>query len=238
MTDATFEQLVLIVYEQFKKIETLSKQLEDLDTLYKELSDDYVKLQLEKIELEQALHTSGDSAHSTVVRAHDVLEDITPVPVEEMATTTPEVTEHIDSGMFTNDTVPSLARVTGTTSDKCYALTAVLGELDQGVSVSKRILIEQKLFEYRPDSSGRLRYTPTDWFREYALDHNILAEFTGKTSSSNRAKTFTWYKVTPSGVNTIKKTATGEIVWKQFWHGNNEYSGYIPVSTLPSETNN
>lgn len=238
MTDATFEQLVFIVSEQFKKIETLSKQLEDLDTLYKELSDDYVKLQLEKIELEQALHTSDDLDNSTVVRAHDVLEDITPVPVEEMATTTPNVTEHVDSGMFTNNTVPSLARVTGTTSDKCYSLTSVLEELEQGVSVSKRILIEQKLFEYRADESGRSRYTPTDWFREYALDHNTLAEFTGNANSSKGAKTFTWYKVTPTGVDTIKKTATGDIVWKQFWNGNNAYSGYIPVSTLPSETNN
>jgi hypothetical protein len=237
MTDATFEQLVFIVSEQFKKIETLNKQLEDLDTLYKELSDDYLKLQLEKIELEQALQTI-DSDTETEVCAHDVLEDIIPVPVDEMATTTPNVAEHIDSGMFTNNTVPSLARVTGTTSDKCYALTAVLEELDQGVSVSKRILMEQNLFEYRADESGRSRYTPTDWFREYAIDHNILAEFTGNANSANGTKTFTWYKVTPSGIDTIKRTATGEIVWKQFWNGDHEYAGYIPVTTSRDETNN
>lgn len=237
MTDATFEQLVFIVSEQFKKIETLNKRLEDLDTLYKELSDDYLKLQLEKIELEQALQTI-DSDTETTVCAHDVLEEITPVPVDEMATTTPNVTEHVDSGMFTNNTVPSLARVTGTTSDKCYALTAVLEELEQGVSVSKRILIEQKLFEYRADESGRSRYTPTDWFREYALDHSILAEFTGNANSSKGAKTFTWYKVTPAGIDTIKKTATGDIVWKQFWNGDNEYSGYIPVNTTNNNADN
>ena len=228
MTDATFEQLVNIVSEQFKQINTLRSQYEDLDMMYKELSDDYCNLQLEKLELERILN--GGLDESLFNDSSD--SGIQAVPVNEMAITKPTEEPTKGDGIFPTPASAVHSMVTGTTDQKCHCLTTVLKELEPDPTTSRRILIAQKLFEYRKDENGKNRLMPTDWFKEYGISHGIIAEFTGHTSTKKGPKTFSWYKITEEGKDIIKGTAMGEIVWKYFAGpgcDDDDCCGYFPV---------
>jgi hypothetical protein len=223
--NSSIASLINMLESMYNENTRLRKELSELDTLYQQLGDDYIKIQLELNELR--LHMSIDDEISESCTCEHC------IPVEEMATTHPEEVK------VTTEIMPSPASVghsmvTGTTEKRCSTITAVLSELDQGISVSKRVLINQNLFEYT-DESGSNRFTPTKWFAEYALAHGILAAFTGHATTEHGQKTFTWYKVTDGGKQIIKDTAQGNIVWKQFTDGPSEWEGYIPVPSTETK---
>lgn len=234
MNNPTIEKLVSIVHDLFDQNKALREQLTQLEVNYQELADDYIKLQLENTELKRSDYyvNTTMAAGTPAPGVEDRLEDLyNPVPMDQLATVHPEEPKK-DNGIFPSPASVSNSMVTGTTDDRCYALTAVLQELPQGVSVSKRVLIEQHLFEYKIDDSGHNRYQPTEWFREYALAHGILAEFTGHAATKSGEKVFKWYKVTNHGKQIIKDTAYGNTTWKQYINGPSEWDGYIPISTI------
>lgn len=231
MSNETIDRLVKIVHTLFEQNNNLREAIEQLEVSYHELADDYIKLQLENAELKRSCDYSNSETTDIPDNFCDCAHAYDP---SELATVKP-FQPPVDNGIFPSPASVSNSMVTGTTNDKCYALTAVLQELNQGVTVSKRILIEQGLFEYKPFSRGHNRYQPTDWFKSYAMAHGILAEFTGHATTQSGDKTFSWYKVTAYGTDIIKKTASGDIVWKKFESGPSEWGGYIPV---PSSTSN
>lgn len=229
MSNETIDRLVSIVHTLFEQNNALREELNQLDVNYQELADDYIKLQMENIELKRSCEYSNSCVFDDgCIEIDKTNTQIEPIHPEQMATINPVEAKKSD-GIFPSPASVSNSMVTGTTNDKCYALTSVLQELGQGVSVSKRILIEQGLFEYRPDASGHNRYQPTDWFKSYAMAHGILAEFTGHAATPYGNRTFSWYKVTAYGTDIIKKTASGDIVWKKFESGPSDWDGYIPV---------
>lgn len=235
MSNETIDRLVSIVHTLFEQNNALREELKQLDVNYQELADDYIKLQMENIELNRSCEYSESCVCDDGCNELDSINNsIEPIPPEQMSTISP-IEAKKSNGIFPSPASVSNSMVTGTTNDKCYALTAVLQDLNQGVTVSKRILIEQGLFEYKHDTRGHNRYQPTDWFKSYAMAHGILAEFTGHASTQSGDKTFSWYKVTSYGTDIIKKTASGDIVWKKFESGPSEWGGYIPV---PSSTSN
>ena len=174
------EQLVNMMSILFEENNALKESNDALAKDYFELSEKYEDLLDEYEKLTSMVTTSNstefqdiDESDSDINQQPDHIRH-DPVPVENMATEIP-----VDKGIFQSPASAVHSMVTGTTDQKCFALTAVLGELEQGVSVSKKVLIDQKLFEYRIDERGHNRYLPTDWFRKYSVSHGILAEFTG-----------------------------------------------------------
>lgn len=224
------EQLVNMMSILFEENKSLKDSNEALAKDYLELSEKYEDLMDEYEKLTSMVTTSNSTEFQDIDESdsynnqHPDHSRHDPVPVENMATEIP-----VDKGIFQSPASAVHSMVTGTTDQKCFALTAVLGELEQGVSVSKKVLIDQKLFEYRIDERGYNRYLPTDWFREYSVAHGILAEFTGHITKDDKDIKFSWYKVTPYGKDVIKDTATGNTIWKQFNHGPSDWDGYIPV---------
>ena len=224
------EQLVNMMSILFEENKSLKDSNDALAKDYLELSEKYEDLMDEYEKLTSMVTTSNSTEFQDIDESdsynnqHPDHSRHDPVPVENMATEIP-----MDKGIFQSPASAVHSMVTGTTDQKCFALTAVLGELEQGVSVSKKVLIDQKLFEYRIDERGHNRYLPTDWFREYSVSHGILAEFTGHITKDDKDIKFRWYKVTPYGKDIIKDTATGDTVWKKFNHGPSDWDGYIPV---------
>ena len=224
------EQLVNMMSILFEENKSLKDSNDALAKDYLELSEKYEDLMDEYEKLTSMVTTSNSTEFQDIDESdsynnqHPDHSRHDPVPVENMATEIP-----MDKGIFQSPASAVHSMVTGTTDQKCVALTAVLGELEQGVSVSKKVLIDQKLFEYRIDERGHNRYLPTDWFREYSVSHGILAEFTGHITKDDKDIKFRWYKVTPYGKDIIKDTATGDTVWKKFNHGPSDWDGYIPV---------
>lgn len=220
------EQLINMLSILFEEIDELKKSNDAFADDYLALSKKYTDLLDEYEKLTSMISKTDDSEFQDIDESDSSTNRLSqvPVPVENMATETPA-----DKGIFQSPASAVHSMVTGTTDQKCFALTAVLGELEQGVSVSKKVLIDQKLFEYRTDERGHNRYLPTDWFKEYSVSHGILAEFTGHIAKDDNDIKFSWYKVTPYGKDIIKDTATGNTVWKKFNHGPSEWDGYIPV---------
>lgn len=223
------EQLVNMMSILFEENKTLKESNDNISKDYLELSEKYTDLIDEYEKLVSMVNSSGYAEFRSIEdqgNESGIVQCLRggPVPVENMATETPA-----DVGIFQSPASAVHSMVTGTTDQKCFALTAVLEELDQGVTVSKKILIDQKLFEYRIDERGHNKYLPTPWFKEYSISHGILAEFTGHIAKDGKDIKFSWYKVTPYGKDIIKDTATGNTVWRQFNHGPSEWDGYIPV---------
>lgn len=229
------EKMIDIISDLMKENRRLNMDIALLEREYGDLNERFLKLEHEYSCL--ADFTAAVDPNAAVMfnltEPVDESDSSDPIPVEDMATTTPEIAKESpandQNGIFPSPASAVHSMVTGTTDQKCFALTAVLGELDQGVSVSKKVLIDQNLFEYRIDERGHNRYLPTDWFREYSVSHGILAEFTGHITKDDKDIKFSWYKVTPFGKQIIKDTAEGTTVWKTFLNGPSEWGGYIPI---------
>ena len=225
------EKLIDIISDLMKENSRLNIDIALLEREYSDLNERFLKLEHEYSCLADFTAAVDPNAAEmfNLTEPVDESDSSTPIPVEDMATTTPEVAKEVSSneqdGIFPSPASAVHSMVTGTTEQKCFPLTSVIKDLSKGPNVSRRILREQGLFEYRKDEAGNNRFLPTRWFHEYAVSHGILAEFTGHTRVRGKDITFHWFKVTPYGVPIIQDTAEGRLVWKKF-NGPNEY---IPV---------
>lgn len=227
INDKYVEQLIALISDMYNEINELKASKEQMAVDYARLSSDYADMADTYDRLANMVIPSDAKPCSelTDIGFDEGFEDDYP---EDNIDKGPKQEEAVD-GIFPSPASAAHSMVTGTTDQKCYALTAILDGLEQGVSVSKKVLTDQNLFEYRVDERGHNRYLPTEWFKEYGVSHGILAEFTGHANTAKGDVVFSWYKVTPYGKQIIEDTATGVIVWKKFLNGPSEWSGYIPI---------
>lgn len=230
MKTESVEKMIDVIATLMNENSRLTVDISLLEREYSDLSERFLKLEHEYECLSQFASSVDTKAYnmSEVSETLDTSDSSDAVPVNEMAKTTPATAPKND-GIFPSPASAVHSMVTGTTDQECFALTAVIKDISHGPNVSRRILREQNLFEYRKDECGNNRMLPTEWFKEYAISHGILAEFTGHTMKRGKEITFSWFKVTPQGVDIIRDTAAGKIVWKKF-EGPNEYIP-VPVDT-------
>lgn len=226
MKTEAVEQLIGVMSTLVEENKKLHDDIKLLEHEYAELNEQFIKLEHEYsclVELTATVDTNSTDVFELNEPPKDDEESNSayPIPVEEMATTTPKQND----GIFPSPASACHSMVTGTTDQKCYALTAVLSEDNASPSAGKRVLFEQGLFEYRKDERGHNRFLPTEWFREYAVSHGILAEFVGHAETKKGTVKFSWYKVTPFGKQIIKDTASGSVTWHKF----NGPDDHIPV---------
>lgn len=236
MKTESVEKLIDVLSSLLNENSRLHLDIKLLEDEYSDLNERFLKLEHEYSCLADfTAAVDPNAAEMFSLTEHiDESDSSASIPVNEMATTTPDIpvapTGH--DGIFPTPASAVHSMVTGTTDQKCHCLTTVLKELEPDPTTSRRILIAQKLFEYRKDENGKNRLMPTDWFKEYGISHGIIAEFTGHTSTKKGPKTFSWYKITEEGKDIIKGTAMGNIVWKYYagpGFEDAECCGYFPV---------
>ena len=227
MKTESVEKLIDLMSSLYNENNRLTLDISLLEKEYADLSERFIKLENDYTCLAKFTELVDKTSSDVIITPIQDESNSLAVPVTEMATLTPK--SGSQDGIFPSPASAVHSMVTGTTDQECFALTAVIKDISHGPNVSRRILREQNLFEYRKDECGNNRMLPTEWFKEYAISHGILAEFTGHTMKRGKEITFSWFKVTPQGVDIIRDTAAGKIVWKKF-EGPNEYIP-VPVDT-------